>query len=220
MRAVLFDYDGTLNNSLEATFHAFQGVAKELDLRSITLQQFLNWYTPTWYVVYEKMGVPVASWRKADKIWLNYYNKRKTKLFPNSIETLKQLKFIDFQVGLVTGGTRSRVEKELKKSHIHDLFDVIIYGSDVQKEDLKPSSTQIIIALQRLEAKSRETLYVGDTPIDVLAGKKAEVITVAVTWGFSTAERLKQAKPDFIVYSFSELMNAIRECFSYNARED
>ena len=30
MRAVLFDYDGTLNNSLEANFHAFQGVAKEL----------------------------------------------------------------------------------------------------------------------------------------------------------------------------------------------
>jgi len=211
MKAVLFDYDGTLNDSLEANFYAFQGVAEEFNLPSITLQQFLDWYTPNWYVVYEKMGVPVNSWKKADEIWLRHYDQRKSRLFPDSVQTLKQLKLIGCKVGLVTGGTKNRVEKELKMRRIHDLFDVIIYGSDVMEEKLKPSPTQIKMALKHLQEKPRETLYVGDTPIDVLAGKKAGVITVATTRGFSSTKRLRRAKPDFIIHNLRELLKIIKE---------
>ena len=211
MKVILFDYDGTLNNSLEANFHAFQGVAKEFNLPTITLQQFLDWYNPNWYPVYEKMGVPIDSWKKADEIWLRYYHQRRSRLFPDSVRTLKALKLMGCKVGLVTGGTRDRVEKELKMRHIHDLFDIIIYGSDVKREELKPSPTQIRIALERLREKTEETLYVGDTPIDVLAGKKAEVTTVATTRGFSSTKRLRRAKPDFIIHDLGELLEIVKE---------
>ena len=211
MKVVLFDYDGTLNNSLEANFHAFQGVAKEFNLPLITLQQFLDWYTPNWYVVYEKMGVPVDSWKKADEIWLRHYYQRRSGLFPDCVQTLRTLKLMGCKVGLVTGGTRDRVEKELKMRRIQGLFDTIIYGSDVTREELKPSPTQIKIALEHLQEKTGEALYVGDTPIDVLAGRKAGVTTVATTRGFSSTKRLRRAKPDFIVHNLRELPDIVKE---------
>lgn len=211
MIAILFDYDGTLSDSLKAHFYACQGVAKELNLLPLTLQQFLDWYGPDWNLVYKKMGVLPNSMQKADKIWLKYYNQRKPRLFPDSIPTLKKIKLIGYKVGLVTGGSRSRVETELKRKRIHSLFDVIIYGSDVLKKDLKPSSTQIITALKRIEANPREALYVGDMPIDVIAGKKAEVMTVAVPRGFSSEETLKRVKPDFVIHSLEELTDVLNK---------
>jgi len=211
MKVILFDYDGTLNNSLEANFHAFQGVAKEFGLPTITLQQFLDWYNPNWYPVYQKMGVPIDSWKKADETWLRHYYQRRSRLFPDSVRTLNALKLIGCKVGLVTGGTRDRVEKELKMRRIHDLFDTIIYGSDVMIEELKPSPMQIRMALKQLREEAREAVYVGDTPIDVLAGRKAGVTTVATTRGFSSAERLRRAKPDFIIHNLRELLEIIKE---------
>jgi len=205
------DYDGTLNNSMEANFHAFQGVAKEFNLPAITLEQFLDWYTPNWYTVYEKMGVPADSWKKADEIWLRYYGQRRSRLFPDSVRTIKTLRLMGCKVGLVTGGTRNRVEKELRMRRIHDLFDTIICGSDVMRDELKPSPTQIRMALEHLQENSGETMYVGDTPTDVLAGKKAGVATAVTTRGFSTTSRLRRAKPDFIVHNLSEILEIVKE---------
>ena len=211
MRVLLFDYDGTLNNSVEANFHAFQGVAKEFNLPSITFEQFLDWYSPNWYMVYEKMGVPADSWKRADEIWLRHYGQGSSTLFPDSVETLRALKLMGCKVGLVTGGTRNRVEKELNMRGIHDLFDVIVYGSDVTREELKPSPLQIEMALEHLQERREEAVYVGDTPIDVLAGKKAGVMTVVTTRGFSSTKRLRRAKPDFMINGLGELVTIVGE---------
>lgn len=54
-------------------------------------------------------------------------------------------------------------------------------------------------------------MYVGDTPTDVLAGKKAGVATAVTTRGFSTTSRLRRAKPDFIVHNLSELLEIVKE---------
>lgn len=209
MKIVLFDYDGTLNDSLEANLYAFQGVAKEFDLPPLTLQQLLEWYSPNWYALYEKMGVPTSSWEKADEIWLEYYDQTSPRLFPDSIETLRTLRQMGCKVGLVTGGTRNRVEKELKARGVHRLFHTIVYGSDVVREELKPSPTQIRMALETLQGKRRESLYVGDTPVDILAGKKAGVMTAATTRGFSSTIRLRQAKPDFIIDNLGQLLEIV-----------
>lgn len=52
-----------------------------------------------------------------------------------------------------------------------------------------------------------DVYFVTDTAGDVIEGNRAEVKTIAVTWGFHDRERLEKAKPDIIVNTPEELLN-------------
>jgi pyrophosphatase PpaX len=68
----------------------------------------------------------------------------------------------------------------------------------------------LLIALDRLGARSEEAAYVGDSPFDVAAAKAARVFAVAVTWGgIHTEAALRAEKPDAVVSTAEELMDAL-----------
>jgi phosphoglycolate phosphatase-like HAD superfamily hydrolase len=58
---------------------------------------------------------------------------------------------------------------------------------------------------KKLKAKASETLYVGDMIIDIQAGRRAHVSTVAVTTGSSTLSELKKEKPSYIIKNIAGL---------------
>ncbi len=56
---------------------------------------------------------------------------------------------------------------------------------------------------------SDETVYVGDMTHDVKAGKKAKVITIAVSWGYQSREKLLKESPNFLIDDLKELKKLI-----------
>jgi len=63
MKAIIFDWDGTIIKSKKANFHAFKKLHDELNLNSVfTMKEFVEWYSPNWYMIYEKMGIPEEEW--------------------------------------------------------------------------------------------------------------------------------------------------------------
>jgi pyrophosphatase PpaX len=80
---------------------------------------------------------------------------------------------------------------------LREYFDVVVTAGDTTEH--KPSAAPILLALERLGAKSERAVYVGDAPVDVAAGKAAGVTTVAVAWGVFAPAALAAAAPDFTV---------------------
>ncbi|HEX4841815.1 MAG TPA: HAD hydrolase-like protein, partial [bacterium] len=72
MRALLFDLDGTLLDSLRAQFHVYEQVFAALGI-PLDEDEYQRNYSPNWYVFYERMGVPSNRWPEADQLWLKYY---------------------------------------------------------------------------------------------------------------------------------------------------
>ncbi len=73
----------------------------------------------------------------------------------------------------------------------------------------KPDPTGILTACDTLGIAPGSALYVGDTSIDVQAAANAGVRSVAVTWGFRSAEHLRAARPDHLVDTPAEILDCL-----------
>lgn len=98
------------------------------------------------------------------------------------------------------------MEQTLRLADIFDLLDVIINADDVKNH--KPHPEPIKKALRKLGALSESAVMVGDTDVDVLAGKNAGVVTIGVTYGFH-GEKIRKSNPDFLIDDISEILKIV-----------
>jgi phosphoglycolate phosphatase-like HAD superfamily hydrolase len=102
----------------------------------------------------------------------------------------------------MTAGTR----RVLTHFGIAEHF-VQIQGSD--NIPFKPDPFIITKILEDQSWEKGETLMVGDTDNDIMAGKRANVLTCGVTYGSLTREQMEQLKPDIVVHSLPELLRHV-----------
>ncbi len=80
---------------------------------------------------------------------------------------------------------------------VSSCFQVILGGDSLPT--FKPSPEPLLHVLRHLRISPARTVMIGDSPSDIAAGKAAEVITCAVTYGYRTAEELLAAGPDYLI---------------------
>jgi HAD superfamily hydrolase (TIGR01549 family) len=88
---------------------------------------------------------------------------------------LKRLKAEGFKIGLVTQQGQKPAEIALKRMQIYELFDVL-----VARERVIDRTEQLRLALKLLDGAPEETIYLGDSPMDLEAGKLVGCFTVIV----------------------------------------
>ena len=132
---------------------------------------------------------------------------RLTRLYPGVILTLQALS--TFNLGVVTTKESGQAEIVMRRLGIIPFFEHI-QGGDPGL-GLKPAPDTIFAALAALRSAPQQTLMVGDTPADILAGKAAHTKTCAVTYGFGTRELLLQCAPDYVIDTFAGLLDLVRE---------
>lgn len=181
-KAILFDFDGTLLDSFPIHYRAYEITLAHFDME-ITPQRYIETYSPNWLAMYEALGIPQEQYEEADEIWLAEVRKHEPGLFPATRPLLDALgeKYI---LGLVTSGSRQRVMRDLAATGIADYFQVIVTGDDVAKP--KPDPEGLLIALDRLQIRPSQALYVGDAREDCLMSQAAGVPFVGVTSEFAT----------------------------------
>jgi pyrophosphatase PpaX len=91
---------------------------------------------------------------------------------------------------------------------LRDLFDVVIAAEDTERH--KPDAAPLLEALRRLGAGTEGACYVGDAPFDMLAGRAANLPTIAVTWGFFPPHELLSLEPDLVADTPADLLRLCR----------
>jgi pyrophosphatase PpaX len=120
-------------------------------------------------------------------------------------EVLLRLHEQGHRLGVVTAKRRSTVELAFARVPIAHLFETVVGGDETQKH--KPDPEPLLLAAERMNARSDETAYVGDSPFDIRAAKAAGMHAIAVTWGrIHDRERLEREEPDAIVDTAEELL--------------
>ena len=114
------------------------------------------------------------------------------------------------KVGLVTSTPQQGMVykmRPLKTAGVDKLFEAIITTDDVQNK--KPAGEPLVECVRRLQVDIKRSVYVGDTRIDIKAGKAAGMRTIGVLTGFDDLESLKKENPDAIINSVVDLPEAI-----------
>ena len=124
-----------------------------------------------------------------------------TRPYPHVPETLAS--FQNKRKAVVTSKEVRFTRIILKHFGIEHYFEAIIGGDTTPAR--KPDPGPVLEAMKQLSSSASETVMIGDSENDVIAGKRAGTLTCAVSYGFRTAEQLRAAEPDLLIDRFAQL---------------
>ncbi len=229
IRGILFDFDGVLSSIVVRLgwpfFHALKKVKP--NATKIEILYSLNEIMKI-YLKEQKRSlfyVPKVIVKISRTLNLNYFQmlrfiiylsvlikKNNNNITPEEYaDEVLEFATKNYKTALVTHAEKDVIESAYKKfKHLKDV-DVIIAQQDLKYT--KPHPFGLIMAMKKLGLKPQETIFVGDLPHDIQAGKRAGTLTCAVV-NFIGAEKgkrmvLEQFKPDFIINHVKELPNLL-----------
>ena len=185
--AAVFDWDGTLVDTLSLIYRANVTVLGELGI-TMSRAWFRAQYSPDWRRGYEELGVPEHLWARTSERWAEEMGRMRPRAMPWARGALRRLRRRGVKLGLVTASTRGVVEPNLDRLNLTGVFDTLWYADDVHHG--KPHPEGLLLALRALRLPAEQTVYVGDTTVDLEMARSAGAVFVAV--GSTTPE------PDFL----------------------
>ena len=127
-----------------------------------------------------------------------------TRPYPGVEQGLKSLRARGFKMAVVTNKPTGVSRHMLERLGLAGCFGAILGGEDSVAK--KPDPAALLLACGRLSLPSRDCAMVGDSEVDVAAGRNAGMFTVAIRHGIGDQARLAKAGPDLIADSFEDFM--------------
>jgi HAD superfamily hydrolase (TIGR01549 family) len=198
INTLLFDLDGTLLDTFSVHLEIFKSTFAHFGIQ-LTKEKFLSAYSPNWYKIYEAFGLKKENWSSADAFWLKEAEKITVRLFPEVKDVLSKL-VEHYTLGLVTSGSKSRIERDMIATGINTLFKTVVTGDDIKTP--KPSPEGLETALRNLNAPVDTAVYIGDSSADYEMAKAAGVYFIGVRSEFNS---LSNDHPDYSIHSITDL---------------
>lgn len=212
INTIIFDLDGTLLNTLEGLKNSTNFALKKFNCPEITLEQTRSFVGNGVRKLIERAipnGEQNPDFEKCLNTFKEHYSKtmyQKTVAYDGIEDMLTELKKRGVKTGVVSNKFDTAV-KELCKNYFDGLIIVAIGESpNVRK---KPAPDSVLKAMKILGAKPENTLYVGDSDVDIQTAKNSNLKSVGVTWGFRDRELLEKEGADFIINTPCELLELI-----------
>jgi pyrophosphatase PpaX len=208
INTLLFDIDGTVLDTsefiLQATEYALASLGYPVLGRDV-INKVVGIPFPQYYL---DLGVSTEDVDKAiDKHReFQYANFNLAKLFPNALETLKNLKQKGYKMAAVTSRSKKTSVQTLVDAGIFDIFDTIVSFEDTIER--KPHPAPLLKALESLNEDPSHAVMIGDSHLDIEAGKNAGTKTIRAVYGFH-ADELDNPSPDFIIKDIIELVDIL-----------
>jgi HAD superfamily hydrolase (TIGR01509 family) len=132
-------------------------------------------------------------------VWFTRYEEE-TRPLPGACEAVRQLSQRGLSLAIVSSSMGTF--PFLERWGIRDCFEVVLGRQDVS--NIKPHPAPLLASLDRLRLRPEEVLNVGDTPLDVRAGRDAGVVTVGVLTGAGTSDQLRDSGAEAILRSLAD----------------
>jgi len=205
-KAVLFDLDGTLVDSVGAYLEVARAAARHhgLEVTELQVRHALCSGTSFWKGVIPEGSVDGETLRKAlfahaAREWPRLLREH-ARPFSGLAATLDALRGRGLALGIVSGA-RPEVLELLRD--VLDRFDAVVLGQDVAQR--KPHPEGLLKCLRQLGVEASDAVYVGDTPVDIQASRAAGARAIGVLSGAGDSALLSAHGPDRLACSHARL---------------
>ncbi len=216
-KACIFDLDGTLTDTLDSLTFSVNETLKEMGLPPITRDECRMFVGNGAKVLLEKS---LKASGEKDLARLDEAMQRYDRIFKTgcTYHVVPYDGIMELLSKLKPAGIRMAV---LSNKPDRDALSVVeeIFGTDTfqwiqgQKEGVprKPDPAAALDIAQKLQADASETLYIGDSEVDIATGRAAGMKTIGVSWGFRGREALREAGAELIMDSPLEIFEFIND---------
>ncbi|WP_028828518.1 HAD family hydrolase [Proteocatella sphenisci] len=211
-KLAIFDLDGTLVSSLKDITKSINEAFEYFEINSITEEQCMNalGHGARSLVIkcLEYAGYNTESKTELEEI-INKYNQTygnssnsNTIPFDGILDMLKNIRIAGYKTAIVSNKPHAFT---LKMSE--DLFSGLIDLTFGQSElfPKKPDPSIIYHTLSKLGFDKCDSIYIGDSDVDVMTAKNSGLSSIAVSWGYRSRDILESSSPDYIVDSVEDL---------------
>ena len=196
-KAILFDLDGTLVNSKKMIFAAFNHVAENFLGRRYAPEEIVSFFGPSEEQTWAEL-LSADQLEEGINAYYAYYRQKQEDIIPYEgiPSLLDQLVNRKTPLAIVTGRGKRTTEMTVEHLQWQSYFSSIITNADIQRP--KPHPECVSLACQELGVSPQEALMIGDSPMDIEAGRSAGSATAAAFWGtFGPRENLEKTQADF-----------------------
>jgi phosphoglycolate phosphatase len=209
LRAVLFDFDGTLADSYPAIAASVNHVRAHHGLPPLEIDEVRKHVGrgPPYLIAHTVPGADIERSVVRYRAHHPSVMREGTTLLPGAAEAIRFLKKNGLRVGVCSNKPRAFTVSLMEHFGLSADFDVILGPEDVRKP--KPDPEMLRLALARLKIECEEALYVGDMAVDIQTARGAGVAVWVVATGSDTGETLRAAGPDRVLRNLAELMELV-----------
>ncbi len=203
IKLVIFDFDGTIADSLQAGIEITNKIAEQLNLRKLDPNK-IDYYknlSPSDFL--KLMKVPIYKIPALATIYHAEFNKviANLKPFPHIDTVVKQLAKT-YKLGILSSNSVENIKTFLKNNNLYEYFSFIhsqphIFG--------KSANIKRILRQNRLSSK--QAIYIGDEVRDIQAAHKAKIPVIAVSWGLNSSQILQKHNPDYLISEPLQILN-------------
>ena len=207
---VSFDLDGTIVDSFYTIYKSTVGALKVLNIKQILAEhEFRKRIGYHFIDIFKELNIPVKDFEEFINIYKDLYFDYigEASLYPGAEEVLSFLNEKHIAVSLLTTKGQGQADKNIDHFGLRKYFSFVMGRRDGIAN--KPSPEPLLYICNQLNIKPGETIFIGDTEVDMRCGKDAGAITCAAIYGYGGKEKLSAEKPDYTVSEISELKRII-----------
>lgn len=211
-KAVIFDMDGTILNTLEDLKNATNYSLRQFGMPERSLEEVRMFVGNGIRKLVERAVPAGTSKEKIDQIldvFLEYYeihSADNTSPYPGILELVEKLK----KSGIKTAVSTNKADvpaQELGREYFNGIFDLIVGQQDGLKVKPAPDSVNKILSI--LDIQKKDAIYIGDSDVDVQTAKNSGLDFIGVSWGFRGREFLEKNGAKNIVDNANEILDLV-----------
>lgn len=211
-KAVIFDLDGTLLNTLDDLADSTNYALSRFGYPTRTIDEVRQFVGNGVAKLIERAipeGKNNPNFEKCLAIFKenyaqNMYNK--TTPYNGIIEMLSNLKSKGIKIAVVSNKFDLAV-KELCKKYFEGFIDFAAGENEAQGIKKKPAPDTVISVLTEFNFAPEDAVYVGDSDVDIMTAKNSKMPCISVTWGFRDEKFLLENGATILINAPSEIYN-------------
>lgn len=204
----IFDFDGTLAHSEPAYREAFSHSIRLHTGLEVSDVEFKDFWNMTPAEVLRRYSVEMLDEMLVSFEEHYYANHHHHLIAYDGISgLLEDLNRRGARIAVVSLKPRRAGEREVDITGLRPLIHTAVWGDDVER--VKPEPDGVLRAMSDLAARPARTLVIGDSPADIMMGRRAGTLTAAALWGGASSERLMAESPDLALISPGDLLEHI-----------
>jgi pyrophosphatase PpaX len=193
---VLFDLDGTLLDSIGLIVESFEHTLRAHGLPPEEPASFVRGIgTPLADTLrpFVREGLPLEALVATYRAYNIEHHDARVGPFEGAVATVRALLAEGVRVAIVTSKNRQGTERGLRRMGLAGEVTALVCLEDVTRA--KPDREPVDRAIALVGGDPRTTLFVGDSPHDMLSGRAAGVATAVATWGPFSRDELARTEP-------------------------